>query len=232
MPHERRHAKPPWTFAAVIALVSLAAMFSVAAAERMPPRYKQPEPPTPVRHDTSFHKVPGATLQIRAVEYDGSTNGALTVEVKNPNKTAQTFTATGLYFIPDGDPDKAPQRLGAVGPLQLASTSRAQRQELTEVSIPAGQTVELVLDVFCIDSHRASPSPQNKFSVGAKRIPKELAGKIEQRATAAVAAERAQGAAAPRPAAKAKIQEEVWRSRDAKWIELDGEGKQEAGKRR
>jgi hypothetical protein len=33
------------------------------------------------------------------------------------------------------------------------------------------------------------------------------------------------------PAAKAKIQSEVWRSRDAKWIELEGEGKQEAGKR-
>ncbi len=32
------------------------------------------------------------------------------------------------------------------------------------------------------------------------------------------------------PAARAAVQGEVWKSRDAKWIKLDGESKQEAGK--
>ena len=31
--------------------------------------------------------------------------------------------------------------------------------------------------------------------------------------------------------AKSKIQSEVWRSRDSKWVPLDGEGKQEVGKK-
>jgi len=32
--------------------------------------------------------------------------------------------------------------------------------------------------------------------------------------------------------AKAAVQSEVWKNRDKKWIELDGEGRQELGKRR
>jgi len=38
------------------------------------------------------------------------------------------------------------------------------------------------------------------------------------------------GESAPRPAAKSAIQSEVWRSRDAKWVPLEGEGMQEATK--
>ena len=138
------------------------------------------------------------------------------------------YLATGLYFVPEGDPDKAPQRLGAVGPMQIVSG--AAKKELQAIDVPPGQTLEVSLDVFCIDSHRASPSPQNVFSVGTKRLPKELAAKIESRADQAVSAERRKGVAAPRPAAKSAIQSEVWKSRDARWIELDGEGVQEAAK--
>jgi hypothetical protein len=70
------------------------------------------------------------------------------------------------------------------------------------------------------------------FNIGATRMPKELAATIEGRADNAVRAKRASGAAAPaaRPAAKSEIQSEVWKSRDAKWIKLDGEGQQEATK--
>ena len=32
--------------------------------------------------------------------------------------------------------------------------------------------------------------------------------------------------------AKSAVQSEVWKNRDKKWIELDGEGRQEIGKRR
>ena len=224
----------------VVSLFVLVGLAGVATAdvdddivwEREPIRQqrhqRQVTPPKPMRHDTKFSRVPDSKLQIRAVEYDGSTNGTLKVQLKNTEKSAQKFSATGLYFVPEGDPDKAPQRLGAVGPMQLASGSSSK--ELQSIEVPAGQTIEVALDVFCIDSHRSSPSPRNVFNVGNKRMPKELAAKIESTADRAVSAERAKGTHAPRPAAKSAIQSEVWRSRDAKWIELDGEGAQEAAK--
>jgi len=204
-------------------------MISTAFAERQAPPRPRADPSTPTRHDTAFKSVPGSKLQIRAVEYNGSTNGTLTVQIKNTEKSAQKFVATGLYFVPEGDPDEAPQRLGAVGPMQMAT----DKKETNELAVPAGATVEVQLDVFCIDSHRSSPSPANRFNVGASKLPKQLATQIETRANSAVAKERASGnVAAPRPAAKSEIQGEVWRSRDAKWVELDGEGTQEAAKKR
>jgi hypothetical protein len=217
-----------------LAVSLLVLLVGTAVADRMPepqmqrlPHHKA-QPSGPVRHDTKFAKVPGSKLQIRAIEYDGSTNGTLKVQIKNTDKTTLTFSATGLYFVPDGDPDSAPQRLGAVGPMQLASGG--SDKELSKVDVAPGATVEVALDVFCIDSHRSSPSPQNSFTVGMKRMPKELAATIEKRADSAVSKASADGESRPRPAAKAAIQSEVWRSRDAKWVELDGEGAQEATK--
>ena len=204
-------------------VVALVAMFATAAADRI-------ANDSPPRHDTTFREVPGGKLSVRAVVYDGATNGSLVVQVKNSSKSAQKFSASGLYFIPEGNPDTAPQRLGAVGPMQIMA--EATHKEVRELEIAAGATVEVTLDVFCIDSHRSSPSPQNRFNVAATPMPSDLAATIERRAESAVAASRAGGAAAPRPAAKGNIQSEVWKSRDAKWIELDGEGKQESAKRR
>lgn len=214
-------------------LLVLLTFVGVALAKRMPDNYRprQPDredPPEIVRHDTSFKKVPGSKLEIRAVQYDGSTNGTLVVELRNRTKTELAFSAAGLYFVPDGDPDSAPQRLGAVGPMQIAKEGAAK--ELTSVKIAPGATMEVSLDVFCIDSHRASPSPANVFTVAKKRMPKDLTATIEERADSKVKAKKASGVEAARPAAKQEIQGEVWRSRDAKWIELDGEGSQEAGK--
>ncbi len=211
-----------------VSFLILLGLVSTSIAERAPERRHLPTPAGPVHHETKFSKVPGGKLQIRAVEYDGSTNGTLKVQVKNPSKTAQTFSATGLYFVPEGDPSSAPQRLGAVGPMHLETDN--DPKELTQLEVAAGATVEVALDVFCIDSHRASPSPTNVFNVASARLPKELAQTIEQRADLAVSEARKHGDAAPRPAAKATIQSEVWRSRDAKWIRLDGEGSQEAAK--
>jgi len=173
-------------------------------------------------HDTKFKAVPDSQLQIRAVEYNGSVNGTLRVQIKNTGKTAQKFSATGLYFVPEGNPDTAPQRLGAVGPMQMDG-----KKDLTSIDVPAGATVDVALDVFCIDSHRSSPSTKNAFDVGATRMPKVLSQQIETSADAAV-----KSSGAPRPAAKGAIQSEVWKSRDSKWIELDGEGKQEVGKKK
>jgi hypothetical protein len=86
--------------------------------------------------------------------------------------------------------------------------------------------------VFCIDSHRSSPSPANVFDVGGKRMPRELAQKIEGTADRIVRSKAMKGDAKPRPASKSEIQSEVWKERDAKWIELQGEGKQEKAKKR
>jgi hypothetical protein len=145
-----------------------------ALADRIPERQRRvPQArvePAPVRHDTKFQAVPDAKLEMRAVQYDGSTNGRLHVQVRNPARTAQKFSAKGLYFVPEGDPNSAPQRLGAVGPMQIAGDGK----EVSELEVAPGATVDVVLDVFCIDSHRASPSPQNKFSIGVKKMPKEL----------------------------------------------------------
>lgn len=196
-----------------------------------PREQRLPRPPSPppqaVRAETKFQAIPDSKLEIRAIAYDGSVNGTLTVQVRNAGKSAQKFSAAGLYFVPDGNPDTAPQRLGAVGPMQL---TQGETKETSELVVDAGQTVEVKLDVFCIDSHRGAPTSQNVFHVGATKMPKELTTTIEGRADAEVRAKRAAGDAAPRPAAKGAIQSEVWKSRDAKWIKLDGEGAQEAGK--
>ncbi|HEY4244552.1 MAG TPA: hypothetical protein VGM88_32280 [Kofleriaceae bacterium] len=149
------------------------------------------------------------------------------VQVRNTEKTSQKFTATGLYFVPEGDPNTAPQRLGAVGPMQAEG-----KKDMASIEVPAGATVDVALDVFCIDSQRSAPTTANAFDVGAKRMPKALSQKIERGADEAVTAAQRAGEHEPRPAAKGAIQSKVWESRDSNWIELDGEGKQEAAKKR
>jgi uncharacterized cupredoxin-like copper-binding protein len=182
--------------------------------------------------DNRFHAVPAAgkadkgKLQVKVVKYDGSTNGELTVQVKNTGESAMRFSAKGLYFVPDGDPDKAPQRLGAVGPMQIAGDGEDDIQRKDTVMIAPGKTVELTLDVFCIDSHRASPSSSTAFTVGKKRMPRTLAVDIDRKAK--VAADKAGGFAAP--AAKSEVQSAVWATRDADWVPLEGESAQEAAK--
>ncbi|MFT3694076.1 MAG: hypothetical protein QM831_13110 [Kofleriaceae bacterium] len=179
------------------------------------------------KHDTKFKAVPDSQLQIRAVEYDGTVNGTLKVQVKNTGKAVEKFSATGLYFVPEGDPDSAPQRLGAVGPMVLDG-----KKEMQSVDVAAGATVDLALDVFCIDSQRPAPTTKNVFDVGTKRLPKEMSKQIEYDADEAVAESKKSGEAQPRKAAKGAIQGKVWKSRDDKWIDLDGEGKQEIGKKK
>lgn len=164
-------------------------------------------------------------LELKVVSYDGSVNGELTVEVRNPGKAEIAFSAQGLYFVPDGDANDAPQRLGAVGPMQIAGDKEGKRVD--QVKVPAGSAVKVKLDVFCIDSHRPAPNSKTGFALGSKRLPAKLRGTIETRAKAA--ADEAGGYAAP--AAKSRMQSEVWSARDSEWVEIDGEGKQEVGKK-
>ena len=129
----------------------------------------------PASAATPFGKLPGqqgktSPLVIRIVQYAGSTNGAITVDVKNPSAEPQEFTAKGLYFVPQGNANEAPQRLGAVGPFQVLSGGGGQRAD--HLTIAPGATERLALDVYCIDSHRASPSPTTPFRVAKDRVPR------------------------------------------------------------
>lgn len=217
----------------LVAILMCALLGRVALAQ--PPQgpsahnVEQPAKAQSIRHHTPYRKVPGSNVEIRVVAYDGATNGVLTVQLQNATPRTQGFAASGLYFVPEGDPNTAPQRLGAVGPLHLAAHPDS---ELQKIDVPPGATMEVALDVFCIDSHRSSPSPSNKFHVAEQRMPNVLSDTIESKANAAVAEERQKGAPAPRKAAKSKIQGEVWNSRDVDWIELDGEGRQERQKQK
>lgn len=172
----------------------------------------------------AMHGEKEQPFDLRIVSYDGSTNGALTVEVRNKTKVARTFDAQGLYFVPQMSANEAPQRLGAVGALQTQQAGAWTYGE--NVNVAAGETMRVKLDVFCIDSHRASPTSSTPFALAKDRLPKQLATNI--RASAKKAADAVGGYAAP--VAKSSIQGEVWKNRDADWIQLEGEGKQEIGK--
>lgn len=161
-------------------------------------------------------------LQMRVVRYNGGTNGAITVEVKNPTGAPLEFAAAGVFFVPNMDPDKSPQRLGAVGP--FIRTGKQDRED--KLTLGANESAELTLDVYCIDSHRPSPNSQTPFRIAAERMPRELSQGIDVNTKAAA---KSYGGVNAAPA-KSAVQSEVWNTRNKKWIKLDGEGKQEAGK--
>jgi hypothetical protein len=185
------------------------------------------------RGDNGFAPIPAEQtggkstgLELRIVGYDGATNGELSVEVRNPKAQPVVFAARGLYFVPVGSADEAPQRLGAVGPFRVDSGDGWQRRE--SFTIAPRTTVKVKLDVYCIDSHRASPSSATRFRVAKDRVPHTVVEAIGRDA-ARVAAPMG-GVSSPE--AKSAVQSEVWKNRDKKWIELDGEGPQEAAKQR
>jgi len=163
-------------------------------------------------------------LEMRVVDYSGSVNGVIEVEVKNPTSQPVEFTAKGIYFVPDGNADRAPQRLGAVGQFLVQTGKTWQRAKMT--SIPAAASAHLKLDVYCIDSHRGSPSSTTSFHLAKTRMPHQVFEAIDHDSAAAAALMGGVSA----PAAKSTVQSEVWKDRDAHWVPLDGEGKQEEGK--
>ena len=170
-------------------------------------------------------------LLMRIVKYEGNTNGAITVDIRNPLPTPQAFSAKGVYFVPESHADQAPQRLGAVGPFQVhgqVHDKAGPRPRVEHMIIAPGATQRLTLDVYCIDSHRASPDSNTTFRVARSKLPDSLTREISADAERSAAAYGGVSAAAAKPA----VQSEVWKNRDKKWIELDGEGRQEVGKRR
>jgi len=169
-----------------------------------------------------FRNVPGAgakALQMRTVKYNGSTNGRMVVQVRNKGKTTETFDAAGLYFVPGGDPEKAPQRLGAAGPFEVVGAEGASGEAIQKLKIAPGESVELELHVFCIDSHRSSPDSSTNFAVANKRMPKKLRTEIQTGATKVLKRHKNKVA----PDAAAEIQSQIWETRDADWVKLEGE---------
>ena len=178
----------------------------------------------------SFRSLPAekagqsTPLELKVVQYDGNSNGLITVDVKNPTGKPQEFSAKGLYFVPAGNADQAPQRVGAVGPFQVQRPQGPERRD--HLTIAPGATERLTLDVYCIDSHRGSPSSSTGFRMAKERVPQKLSDDIAR--DAHQAAQGLGGVAAPE--AKSAVQSQVWKNRDKKWLKLEGEGAQEAGK--
>lgn len=156
-------------------------------------------------------------IQIRFVKYDGSTNGEMVVQVKNTGKATANFSAEGLFFVPDGSPEKAPQRLGASGPFseQIAGKKRVHPEKL---AIAPGQSKTLRLEVFCIDSHRSSPSSSTGFSLAKNKMPK----KMQQTMKSSNQAIYKKNKGSLRKS-KSAVQSNMWKVRDADWVELEGE---------
>lgn len=177
-----------------------------------------------------FAPMPGSgaansSLQLRFDRYDGSTNGEMIVVVKNTGKQSQTFEAKGMFFVPEGDPEKAPQRLGAAGPIRVV-TGAGKGQQLSahkdEVVLLPGETKRLRLEVFCIDSHRSSPSPKTKFAVAKKLLPKKLRQEISAGARKIIRDNKGDVSKS-----KSEIQSHMWKTRDKAWIKIQGERKKE-----
>lgn len=170
-------------------------------------------------------KSDASRLGIRVVEYRGGTNGKMVVEVLNEGAKAQTFHAKGLYFVPKGDPDKAPQRLGAAGPFRVKDGLAWKNHE--KLQLAPKQKVRLELDVFCIDSHRSSPSSSTQFGLAVKRMPMKLANEIDVGTKSAMKKGKVDSASG----AKNRVQSLVWKTRNKAWIKLEGEREYEKKRR-
>ncbi len=185
----------------------------------------------PSAFSESFSKLPVAAseasnpLQIRVVNYQGSTNGQMVIELKNPSAGEAVFSAEGLYFVPDGPADSAPQRLGAVGGFDIVHKKETRRDE--RYTVKPGEAIVLKLDVYCVDSHRPSPTSSTPFHVAATRMPRALFDRINNEAKTSAKANG--GFAAPQ--AKRSVQQAVWSNRDSDWVELAGEGQREKTKK-
>ncbi len=164
----------------------------------------------------------GKTLRLKIVGYKG---GKMHVKVHNVGKATVTFRADGLYFVPRGDPEKAPQRMGAAGPMEVSEGGSWKRRQKHRIRARATATIRL--DVFCLDSHRSSPSDGQAFSVARKRLPKKLRRKIVQGSNLIYRKARR----AKRPS-RSNIQGYIWKTRNKKWIRLQGERKGEKVRRK
>jgi len=161
------------------------------------------------------------SLKIKFVRYTGGASGRMVVDLRNDSRKSTTFQPKGLFFVPQMDPERAPQRLGAAGPFEV---DQGQGWVLHQkISVRPGKTVRVKLQVFCLDSHRSSPSVSQRFRIAKKLLPKSIRKTIV--AGAAKTYRKYKGRLAA-PAAS-EVQGKVWRTRNKKWIKIEGERKNE-----
>ena len=77
-------------------------------------------------------------IEIRFVRYTGGSSGKMIVDIRNKSPKRATFKAKGLFFVPQGDAERAPQRLGAAGPFET------QGQQMDSIQLTAGATKRLL----------------------------------------------------------------------------------------
>lgn len=175
---------------------------------------------------SSYKRMPalggkGKTLRIKIIGYKG---GKMHVQVRNVGRATATFKADGLYFVPAGKPERAPQRMGAAGPMEVSEVGGWKRKMAHRIG--AKNTATFRLDVFCLDSHRASPSDGQAFSVARKRLPKRLRRKIVEGSNRIYRKAKRY----KRPS-RGAIQGYIWKTRNKRWIKLQGERKGEKTRR-
>lgn len=163
----------------------------------------------------------GKTLRIKIIGYKG---GKMHVKVRNVGRASVAFRADGLFFVPAGKPERAPQRMGAAGPMEVSEAGTWKRKMAHRIG--AKKTATFRLDVFCLDSHRASPSDGQAFSVAKKRLPKRLRRKIVEGSNRIYRKAKRY----KRPSRRA-IQGYIWKTRNKRWIKLQGERKGEKTRR-
>ncbi len=178
--------------------------------------------------EPGFLSVPGpkagespSPVKLKVVGYGGHTNGEMVVEVFNDSPSKASFDPSGLYFVPQGDPETAPQRLGATGPFEVSEGAGWQDSQSLELA--PGERKKVKLQVFCIDSHRPSPSPSTPFALASERMPSALRGQVEQGTSAILKANTVGNA----KYAKGEVQGYIWQTRDSNWVPLEGERKAE-----
>jgi hypothetical protein len=159
-------------------------------------------------------------IKMKFVDYTGGTNGQIIVDLKNTGQKAERFDPRGLYFVPNGNANSAPQRLGAAGPFQAREGNNWNQK--TKLVLEPGATRRVRLQVFCIDSHRSSPGKSQGFSVARKRLPEKLQNEIQAGAHKILRQNKGH-----LDRSKGAIQSHIWKTRDRKWIKLEGERKNE-----
>jgi len=153
------------------------------------------------------------SLKIRFVKF---VRGKAIVELRNDGAFKTTFKAQGLFFVPEVNPERAPQRMVAAGPFYVASRSTP----LSSLGIAAGKKARVTLNVFCLDAHRSYPSDGQRYRIAKARLPKDLRSAISRGAATIV------NSASARQASY-RLQSHIWTVRSGDWVRLEGERKSE-----
>ena len=181
--------------------------------------------------DDQFHPMPPApgqdgTFELRTLHYDDGVHGEMTVEVRNLGAKAATFSARGLYFVPDDNPNTAPQRLAIVGGIRTGSEDAPR--EL--ISLAAGTTAKVRFDVYCIDEDRHAPESTMTFTLASTRLPDKLVAGIEHATVDVVKTIKLKAD----DDQQRRIQPLVWQARrdsGVRGLKLKGDGAQERRRR-